>query len=109
MSTCDDPAQASMGNTGGAHEGRRPHVVPLAPMARKIFDKAVARRREQGTRRQGVFASRFLVAIRSPATRSPKPLGAPSCGLRPRATMPRRSRRSRRTGRRPTISADGCD
>jgi integrase len=40
-------------------KGRRPHVVPLAPMARELFLEAVARRRSEGDK-AGVFASRFF-------------------------------------------------
>jgi integrase len=40
-------------------KARRPHVVPLAPMARELFVKAVGRRRGEGDK-TGVFASRFF-------------------------------------------------
>jgi integrase len=40
-------------------KGRRPHVVPLAPIARAIFEQAISRRREQGDK-DGVFGSRYL-------------------------------------------------
>ena len=40
-------------------KARRAHVVPLAPMARAIFDDAVARRREEG-KKVGVFGSRYI-------------------------------------------------
>jgi integrase len=40
-------------------KSRRPHVVPLAPMARGLFQDALARRRIEGDK-AGVFASRFL-------------------------------------------------
>ena len=56
----DDPAQTRWEIPAERMKARRPHVVPLAPMARSIFDTAVARRREQGEKVNGVFASRFL-------------------------------------------------
>jgi integrase len=57
----DDPAQARWEIPAERMKARRPHVVPLAPMARTIFDNAVARRRQQGDEKaNGVFASRFL-------------------------------------------------
>jgi integrase len=40
-------------------KARRPHVVPLAPLTRAIFEDAVARRREEGDK-GGVFGSRYL-------------------------------------------------
>jgi integrase len=40
-------------------KARRAHVVPLAPMARAIFEAAVARRRAEDGR-GGVFGSRYL-------------------------------------------------
>ena len=40
-------------------KARRPHVVPLAPMARELFCDMLARRREEGDK-SGVFASRFF-------------------------------------------------
>jgi integrase len=40
-------------------KARRPHVVPLAPMARQSLEDALARRRAEADR-SGVFASRFL-------------------------------------------------
>ena len=39
-------------------KARRPHVVPLAPMARQLFIDAMARRQADGDR-ESVFASRF--------------------------------------------------
>ena len=40
-------------------KARRPHVVPLAPMAHRIFEDAIARRREDGDK-AGVFGSRYF-------------------------------------------------
>jgi integrase len=56
----DDVKQARWEIPAERMKARRPHVVPLAPMARAIFDDAIARRREQGESANGVFASRFL-------------------------------------------------
>jgi integrase len=44
---------------GERMKARRPHVLPLAPMARSIFEHAVARRSEEGDK-VGVFGSRYL-------------------------------------------------
>lgn len=40
-------------------KARRPHVVPLAPMARELFCDMLARRRQERNK-TGVFASRFF-------------------------------------------------
>jgi integrase len=40
-------------------KARRPHVVPLCPMARSIIEGALERRRDEGSK-GGVFGSRFL-------------------------------------------------
>ena len=40
-------------------KARRPQVVPLAPMALRIFEDAIARRREEGDK-GGVLGSRYL-------------------------------------------------
>lgn len=40
-------------------KGRRPHVVPLAPMARGIFADALSRRKAEENK-ESVFASRYL-------------------------------------------------
>jgi integrase len=40
-------------------KARRPHVVPLAPMARELFCDMLARRRQEGNK-TGVFVSRFF-------------------------------------------------
>ena len=50
----DDPAKARWEIPAERMKARRPHVVPLAPMARKLFRAAVER--PQG---DGVFGSRF--------------------------------------------------
>jgi integrase len=50
----DDPAKARWEIPPERMKGRRPHVVPLAPMARKLFRSAIER--HQG---DGVFGSRF--------------------------------------------------
>lgn len=44
---------------GSRMKGRRPHVVPLAPMARAVFEAALARRGAEEDK-AGVFASRLL-------------------------------------------------
>jgi integrase len=53
-----DPAKARWEIPAERMKARRPHVVPLAPMARALFRDAVARRRAQGDT-VGVFGSRF--------------------------------------------------
>ena len=55
----DDPKQARWEIPAARMKARRSHVVPLPPMARKLFRDAIARRRAQDDR-AGVFASRFL-------------------------------------------------
>jgi integrase len=55
----DDPANARWEIPAERMKARRPHVVPLAPMARELFCDMLARRRQEGSK-TGVFASRFL-------------------------------------------------
>src|SRR5262249_6334305 len=55
----DDPDNARWEIPARRMKARRPHVVPLAPMARALFLETVARRRTQEDG-EGVFASRFL-------------------------------------------------
>jgi integrase len=55
----DDPYNARWEIPSGRMKARRAHVVPLAPMARRLFLAAIERRRAQEDR-AGVFASRFL-------------------------------------------------
>ena len=55
----DSPALARLEIPGERMKARRPHVVPLAPMARAIFEDALARRRAEDDK-AGVFASRLL-------------------------------------------------
>jgi integrase len=54
----DAPAKARWEIPAVRMKARRPHVVPLAPMARVLFQDAVARRQAQGDT-VGVFGSRF--------------------------------------------------
>ena len=55
----DDLREARWEITASRMKARRPHVVPLLPMARALFLDAIARRRLQ-EEANGVFASRFL-------------------------------------------------
>jgi len=55
----DDAKSAQWQIDAGRMKARRTHIVPLAPLARKLFIEAIARRRTQDDR-VGVFASRFL-------------------------------------------------
>jgi integrase len=55
----DDPANARWEIPAERMKARRPHVVPLAPMARKLVCGMLARRRAEGSK-AGIFASRFL-------------------------------------------------
>jgi integrase len=55
----DDPNNARWEIPAARMKARRPHVVPLAPLARALFLETVARRRKQEDG-EGVFASRFL-------------------------------------------------
>jgi integrase len=55
----DDPHNARWEIPSERMKARRAHVVPLAPMARRLFLEAIERRRAQEDR-AGVFASRFL-------------------------------------------------
>jgi integrase len=52
-------AEARWEIPGERMKGRRPHVVPLAPIARRIFENAITRRRQQNDK-NGVFGSRYL-------------------------------------------------
>jgi integrase len=54
-----DPQEARWEIPAGRMKARRPHVVPLAPMALELFLAAIERRRAQEDK-VGVFASRFL-------------------------------------------------
>lgn len=63
----DDPADARIEIPGARMKAGKPHVVPLAPMARDIVVAAIARRRSDGDdqselepRDKAVFASRFV-------------------------------------------------
>ena len=55
----DDPRNARWEIPAQRMKARRPHVVPLAPMARELFSGILARRREESDK-IGIFASRFL-------------------------------------------------
>jgi integrase len=59
LKSFDDPKNARWEIPAERMKARRPHVVPLAPMACELFCDMLARRREEGDR-AGVFASRFL-------------------------------------------------
>jgi integrase len=54
----DDPKAARWEIAAERMKKRRPHVVPLAPMALRVFRESVARRREQGEK-VAVFGSRY--------------------------------------------------
>ena len=54
----DDPKNARWEIPAERMKARRPHVVPLAPMARELFCDTLARRREEGDN-VGIFASRL--------------------------------------------------
>jgi integrase len=59
IAALDDPHNARWEIPAGRMKARRPHVVPLLPMARQLFLEAIARRRTQDDK-SGIFASRFL-------------------------------------------------
>jgi integrase len=55
----DDPRSARWELPAERMKARRPHVVPLAPMAREMFSDMLVRRREEGDK-AGLFVSRFF-------------------------------------------------
>jgi integrase len=59
LANIDDQKNARWEIPAERMKARRAHVVPLAPMARKLFCDMLARRREEGGK-AGIFASRFL-------------------------------------------------
>lgn len=59
MVNLDSPALARWEIPAERMKARRPHVVPLAPMARAVFEAAVERRKCEGDK-VGVFGSRRL-------------------------------------------------
>jgi integrase len=59
LKNIDDPRNARWEIPAERMKARRPHVVPLASMARALFRDMLARRREEGDK-TGLFASRFL-------------------------------------------------
>lgn len=59
LKSIDDSNNARWEIPAERMKARRPHVVPLAPMARELFCDMLARRREEGDT-TGIFASRFL-------------------------------------------------
>jgi integrase len=59
LANIDEPSNARWEIPAERMKARRAHVVPLAPMARKLFCDMLARRRQEGSK-AGIFASRFL-------------------------------------------------
>jgi integrase len=54
----EDECNARWEIPGARMKARRPHVVPLAPMARQLFHGVMTRRHEEGNK-VAIFASRF--------------------------------------------------
>ena len=59
LKNIDEPKNARWEIAAERMKARRPHVVPLTPMARELFSNMLARRREEDDK-TGIFASRFI-------------------------------------------------